>query len=169
MWVRFSRMGRGRSSVAVWMAEFAGVVMFVFRSSQTRSSPHVVRRRRGDGAGAYRDGACLGHPTESNRSAGFVGTWLSGPPRSGGGEEVPFFRTILRRRRDIGGGIMVARWPALSTRVRVSRVGPLSAIWGEILTGSHFVGSTQDLTVGCPVVRAWVGHRHRRNDHFRSS
>ena len=34
---------------------------------------------------------------------------------------------------------MVARWPVLSTRVRVSRVGPLSALWGEILTGSHSV------------------------------
>ena len=67
----------------------------------------------------------------SNRSAGSVATWLSGPPRSGRGEEVLLFRTILRRRRDIGGGTMVARWPAL-----------LSALWGEILTGSHFVGST---------------------------
>ena len=59
-----------------------------------------------------------------------------------GGEEVPLCRTILRRRRDIGGGTMVARWPALSTRVRVARVGLLSAHWGEILTGSHSVGST---------------------------
>ena len=50
------------------------VFLFVFRSSRTRPSPHVVRRRRGDGAGAYRDGACLGHPTESNRSAGSVAT-----------------------------------------------------------------------------------------------
>ena len=60
-------------------------------------------------AEAYRDGACLGHPTESSRSAGSVATWLSGPPRSGRREEEPFLRTILRRRRDIGGGTMVAR------------------------------------------------------------
>ena len=58
--------------------------------------------------GRNRDGACLGHPTESTRSAGFVATWLSGPPRSGGGKEVHLFRTLLRRRRDIGGGTMVA-------------------------------------------------------------
>ena len=147
----------------------SGVFLFVFRSSRTRSSPHVVRRRHGDGAGTYRDGACLGHPTESNRSADFVATWLSGPPRSGGVEEDPLFRTVLRRRRDIGGGTMAARWPALSTRVRVSRVGPLSGLLGEILTGSHSVGSTYDLAVGYPVLRAWVGHRHRRKDHFRSS
>ena len=73
------------------MVEFAGGFLFVFRSSRTRSSPHVVRRRRGDGAGAYRDGASLGHPTESNRSAGSVATWLSGPPRFGGGKRSPFF------------------------------------------------------------------------------
>ena len=60
--------------------------------------------RDSDGAGEYRDGACLSHPTESNRSAGSVATWLSGPPWSGRVEEEHFFRTILRRRRDIGGG-----------------------------------------------------------------
>ena len=64
------------------------------------------------------------------------------PRGRGGGGGPPFFRTILRRRRDIGGDTVVARWPVLSTRVRVSRVGPLSALWGEILTGSHAVGST---------------------------
>ena len=43
------------------------------------------------GAGVYRDGACLGHPTERNRSAGFVATWLSGPPAVGeGGGGPPF-------------------------------------------------------------------------------
>ena len=63
-------------------------------------------------------------------------------PRGRGGVKTsPFFRTILCRRRDLGGGTMVARWPALSTRVRVSGVGPLSALWGEILTGSHPLGS----------------------------
>ena len=60
-------------------------------------------------AEAYRDGACLGHPTESSRSAGSVATWLSSPPRSGEGEEEPLFSTILRGRRDTGGGTMVAR------------------------------------------------------------
>ena len=65
-----------------------------------------------------------------------------GSPVVGGGEDVPFFRTILCRRRDLGGGTMVARWPALSTRVRVSGVGPLSAHWGEILTGSLSVISS---------------------------
>ena len=66
------------------------------------------------------------------------------PRGRGGGKRTPFFVLpgILRRRRDIGGGTIVARWPALSTRVRVSRVGPLLALWGEILTRSHSVGSS---------------------------
>ena len=37
---------------------------------------------------------------------------------------------------------MVAPWSALSTRVRVSDVGPLPALWGEILTGFHSVISS---------------------------
>ena len=78
------------------MEEFAGVFLFVFCSSRTRSSPHLVRRRRSDGAGPHRDGACLGHPTESNRSAGFVATWLSGPPWSGGGRRWPDGRRCQR-------------------------------------------------------------------------
>ena len=90
-------------------------------------------------------------------------------PADGKGDEEPFFRTILRRRRDIDGGTMVARLSALSTRVRISSVGPLPVLWCEIFTGSHAVISSYDFALGYPVVRAWVEHRHRRNDHYRSS
>ena len=51
----------------------------------------------------------LGHPTESDRWARSVATWLPGPPRSGRVEEEPVFCTILRRRGDIGGITRVTR------------------------------------------------------------
>ena len=73
------------------------------------------------------------------------------------------------RRRGVGVGTMLARLSALSTRVRISSVGPLPVLWCEIFTGSHAVISSYDFALGYPVVRAWVEHRHRRNDHYRSS
>ena len=123
------------------MEEFAGGFLFVFRSSRTRSSPHVVRRRRGDGAGAYRDGACLGHPTESNRSAGSVATWLSGPPRSGGVRRTPFFVLYYV---DDGVLVEVQRWPD-GRRCRRSSASLASdhyRLFGvEILKGSTLLAS----------------------------
>ena len=139
--------------------------MFVFRTSQTRSSSYVVRRRLDDGAGEYRDGAYIGHPTARNRSAGSVDTWLSGPPRSERAKEEPFFRDLLGRRRNIGECTMAARWSALWTHVRVSGFRLLSVLCSLDLDGIQLFYLLIKSHLGYPVLRAWVGHRYRCNDH----
>ena len=80
-----SRVDRDRPSAVVRLVQFAGVLLYVFGSSRTRSSPHVIRRRRGDGTGAQRDAARRGHPAEGNRPAEAVAARVPGPRRKSGG------------------------------------------------------------------------------------
>ena len=74
------------------------------------------------------------------------------PRGRGGGKRTPLFVLYY-----VDDGILVeVQWRSDGRRCRrvsASRVGPLSALWGEILTGSHSVGSTYDV-VRYLVVRA---------------
>ena len=124
------------------MAEFAGRVFCLFSAALEHAHRHTSYD---DAVVMEQGGTATEHvsvtlPRATDRPA-LLPPGCRVPRGRGGEKEDPIFRTILRRRRDIGGGTMVARWPALWTRVRVSGVGPLSALSGEILTESHSVGS----------------------------
>lgn len=64
---------------------------------------------------------------------------------------------------------MAAQWSELWTRVRVPGVGPLAALWGEILKGHNAFVCAQDFALGYFVVRVWMGHRYNGNGNFRSA
>ena len=91
------------------MAEFAGVFLYVFRSSRTRPSPHVVRRRRGDGSRGVPRRSMSRSPHREQQIGRLRCHLVVGSPRGrGGGRRSPFFALYYV---DDGIYVEVQWWP----------------------------------------------------------